>query len=89
VLVAHDLVLPKPPGRAPVQRTPWPDWLEYRPNQVWGWDVTHFGRCRAAPCAFAIVDLVSRKWLATLLSAEETPPRSRSCSPTRCRPKGS
>ena len=40
VLVAHDLVLPKPPGRAPVQRKPWPDWLEYRPNQVWGWDVT-------------------------------------------------
>jgi hypothetical protein len=39
VLVAHDLVLPTPPGRAPVQRTPWPDWLEYRPNQVWGWDV--------------------------------------------------
>ena len=72
VLAAHDLVLPKPAGRAPVQRTPWPDWLEYRPNQVWGWDVTHFGRCRAAPCAFAIIDLVSRKWLATLLSAEET-----------------
>ena len=33
---------------------------------------THFGRCRAAPNAFAIIDLVSRKWLATLLSAEET-----------------
>ena len=72
VLAAHDLVLPKPPGRAPVQRRPWPDWITYRPNQVWGWDVTHFGRCRAAPCAFAIIDLVSRKWLATLLSAEET-----------------
>jgi putative transposase len=39
---------------------------------VWGWDVTHFGRCRAAPNAFAIIDLVSRKWLASLLSAEET-----------------
>jgi transposase InsO family protein len=72
VLAAHDLVLPTPPTRAPVQRRPWPDWLEYRPNQVWGWDVTHFGHCRAAPNAFAIIDLVSRKWLATLLSAEET-----------------
>jgi putative transposase len=72
VLAAHDLVLPKPPGRAPIQRTPWPDWITYRPNQVWGWDVTHFGRCRAAPNAFAIIDLVSRKWLATLGSAEET-----------------
>jgi putative transposase len=40
---------------------------------VWGWDVTHFGRCRAASNAFAIIDLVvSRKWLATLLSAKET-----------------
>ena len=72
VLVAHDLVLPALPTRAPVQRQPWPDWIDYRPNQVWGWDVTHFGRCRAAPCAFAIIDLVSRKWLVTLLSAEET-----------------
>jgi putative transposase len=71
VLAAHDLVLPRPPTRAPVQRAPWPDWLEYRPNQVWGRDVTHFGRCRAAPNVFAIIDLVSRKWLATLLSAEE------------------
>jgi putative transposase len=33
VLAAHDLVLPKPPTRAPVQRTPWPDWLEYRPTR--------------------------------------------------------
>jgi putative transposase len=72
VLAAHNLVLPTPPTRAPVQRRPWPDWLEYRPNQVWGWDVTHFGCCRTAPNAFAIIDLVSRKWLTTLLSAEET-----------------
>jgi hypothetical protein len=36
VLAAHDLVLTTPPTRAPVHRTPWPDWLEYRPNQVWG-----------------------------------------------------
>jgi transposase len=57
VLAAHDLVLPKPPGRAPVQRTPWPDWITDRPNQVWGWDVTHLGCCRAAPNAFAIIDL--------------------------------
>ncbi len=39
MLAAHDLVLPKPAGRAPVQRMPWPDWITYRPNQVWGWDV--------------------------------------------------
>jgi transposase-like protein len=30
---AIDLVLPTPPGRAPLQRTPWPDGLEYRPTR--------------------------------------------------------
>jgi transposase InsO family protein len=39
---------------------------------VWGWDVTHFARCKPAPNCFAIIDLVSRKWIATLLSAEES-----------------
>lgn len=41
-------------------------------RQVWGWDVTHFSRCKPAPNCFAIIDLVSRKWIATLLSPEET-----------------
>jgi putative transposase len=57
VLAAHDLVLPTPPTRAPVQRRPWPDWITDRPNQVGGWEVTHFGCCRATPNAFAIIDL--------------------------------
>lgn len=39
---------------------------------MWGFDVTHFTRCRRAPNCFAIVDLVSRKWISTLLSPEET-----------------
>lgn len=34
--------------------------------------MTHFGRCKSSPNCFAIVDLVSRKWLSTLLSPEET-----------------
>ena len=73
VLAAQDVGLPAPPPRpGPSVRKPWPDWVEYRPNQVWGWDVTHFGRCRRAPNCFAIVDLVSRKWITTLLSPEET-----------------
>ena len=65
-----------PPAPAPrlqrPQRTPWPEWVQYRPNQVWGYDVTHFSRCGAAPNCFAIIDLVSRKWISTLLSPEET-----------------
>jgi transposase InsO family protein len=73
VLAAHDVGLPPPaPRPGPSVRRPWPEWVEYRPNQVWGWDVTHFGRCRRAPNCFAIVDLVSRRWITTLLSPEET-----------------
>lgn len=73
VLAAHDVDLPAPPPRpAPRERMPWPEWVEYRPNQVWGYDVTHFSRCRRAPNCFAIIDLVSRKWIDTLLSPEET-----------------
>ncbi|MGH2393884.1 MAG: integrase core domain-containing protein [Candidatus Limnocylindria bacterium] len=73
VLAAHDVDLPAPAPRPQrPERRPWPDWVEYRPWQVWGFDVTHFARCRAAPNCFAIIDLVSRKWIATLLSPEET-----------------
>jgi putative transposase len=73
VLAAHDVGLPAPPPRPePHPKRPWPEWVEYRPNQVWGYDVTHFSRCRRAPNCFAIIDLVSRKWIATLLSPEET-----------------
>lgn len=72
VLAGHDVDLPSPPSRpAPRDPKPWPDWVEYRPRQVWGWDVTHFGRCKPAPNCFAIIDLVSRRWISTLLSPEE------------------
>ena len=73
VLAAADVNLPAPsprPERA--QRRPWPEWVQYRPNQVWGYDVTHFSRCLTAPNCFAIIDLVSRKWISILLSPEET-----------------
>jgi putative transposase len=89
VLAAHDLVLPTPPTRAPVGRTPWPDWITYRPNQVWGWDVTHFGRCRAAPARSRSSTWPGRTWLATCAAPRRPPPRSRSCSPTRWRARTS
>ena len=73
VLAGHDVDLPAPaPRPTRPERKPWPDWVEYRPRQVWGFDVTHFTRCRGAPNCFAVIDLVSRKWIATLLSPEET-----------------
>ena len=70
VLAAQGLVLPDPPERTPSARKPWPDWLVWKPNRIWIWDVTHFPRARRA--VFAIVDMVSRKWINTLVSTEET-----------------
>jgi len=70
VLAAQGLVLPGVPPREPAVKKPWPDWVEYRPNQVWGWDATHFPRSDRV--ALAIIDLVSRKWIAALVTAEET-----------------
>jgi putative transposase len=59
--------LPRP-GRA--VRKPFPDWVEYRPGSIWIYDTTHFTAARVA--ATVIEDLVSRKWLAEIVSAEET-----------------
>lgn len=70
VLAAHGLVLPEPPGRDPAPRVAWPHWLEWAPNRIWCWDATHFSRAKRV--AFAIVDVVSRKWIDTLVSIEET-----------------
>jgi transposase InsO family protein len=70
VLAAEGLVVKGFPPRDPAPRSPWPDWLEWKPNRIWAYDVTHF--TRAKRCAVAILDMVSRKWLTTLVSAEET-----------------
>jgi putative transposase len=70
VLAAEGLRLrPLPrPGRS--VRKPFPDWVEYTPNSIWIFDTTHFTRTGVA--ATVIEDLVSRKWLAEIVSAEET-----------------
>lgn len=70
VLTAQGLVLPQLPVMPRREKTPWPDWLVWEPNRIWIWDVTHFGRARR--CVFAVVDMVSRYWIATLVSSEET-----------------
>jgi transposase InsO family protein len=70
ILLRNGLVLPAPPAQQRPARPAWPEWLEWAPNRVWCWDATHFPRAKR--CAFAIVDVVSRKWLATVCSAEET-----------------
>ena len=63
----HFRPLPRP-GRS--ARKPFPDWAEYRPNSIWIYDTTHFTRARMA--VLIIEDLVSRKWLTEIVSAEET-----------------
>lgn len=70
VLAAQGLTLAQRPHRPPTPRRPWPDWLVWEPNRIWIWDVTHFGRARR--CVFAIMDMVSRYWITTLVSIEET-----------------
>lgn len=70
VLFLHDLhfrPLPRP-GRS--KRRPFPEWADYRPGSIWIYDTTHF--TRAGVGATVIEDLVSRKWLATIVSVEET-----------------
>ncbi|MGH3576215.1 MAG: integrase core domain-containing protein [Mycobacterium sp.] len=77
VLAAEGLALPGNPPRDPAPRAPWPDWLEWKPNRIWAYDFTHWSRARRA--SIAILDLVSRKWLATLTSPEETSTQVEAC----------
>jgi putative transposase len=70
VLAAEGLVLQAVPAREPLVRAPWPDWVVWKPNSIWCYDFTHF--TRAHRVAVAVMDVVSRRWLATLVSAEET-----------------
>jgi len=70
VLAGHGLIVPTPGPREPVERNPWPDWLEWKPNRIYAYDFTHFTRAKRA--VVAILDMVSRKWVATVVSAEET-----------------
>jgi len=69
ILQAENLALPGHPAREPVVRSPWPEWVVWKPNSIWCYDFTHFTRAKAA--AIAVMDVVSRRWLTTLVSAEE------------------
>lgn len=58
------------PGRS--RKTPWPDWCEWRPNQLWCWDMSQFEDCTAGKYVYGIIDLVSRKWIASIVAPEAT-----------------
>ncbi len=69
VLNRHGLTLagiPRPPRS---KKKDWPAWVEWKPNQLWCWDATHFMRCDSQ-IVYGIVDIVSKKWITTLLTAE-------------------
>jgi putative transposase len=70
VLAAQGLHLHAPPRPGRSVRKPFPDWVDYRPNSIWVYDTTHFSRAKVA--VTVVEDLVSRKWLADIVSAEET-----------------
>ncbi len=70
VLLEHGRRLPYRPPRPKQVKRPWPEWVDYRPCQVWGYDFSEFPR--AATSALAILDLVSRKWIETMLCPEAT-----------------
>jgi putative transposase len=70
VLLAHGRALPYRAPRPRLEANPWPDWVQYRPRQVWGYDFSAFPA--AGTSALAILDLVSRYWIDTMLCPEAT-----------------
>jgi putative transposase len=70
VLLEHGRVLPYRPPRVRSVKVPWPAWVEYKPRQVWGYDLSAFPEAQTD--ALAILDLVSRKWIDTMLCPEAT-----------------
>jgi transposase InsO family protein len=70
VLEAAGMRLPGTPAREARPPRPWPDWAELVPGVIWIYDFTHFAAAKR--CAVAVMDVVSRKWLSTVVSAEES-----------------
>ncbi len=68
VLAAHGRVLPHRPRPEPRTKTPWPEWVSYRPNMIWGYDLSALPAARCQ--VLAILDLVSRKWIDYLICPE-------------------
>jgi transposase InsO family protein len=71
VLAAQGLHLRRPRRAGASSRQPFPEWASYTKNSIWIYDTTHFTRCPKTSVT-AVMDLVTRKWLATIVSAEET-----------------
>jgi transposase len=70
VLRAAGLRLRGPAPRPRGQKRAWPDWAELVPGVIYIYDFTHF--TAAGRCVIAVLDVVSRYWLSTVVSAEES-----------------
>ncbi len=70
VLERRDLRFRAPKREGRSARRPWPDWAEEVPNRIWIYDTTHWTRAGAATTV--ISDVISRKWIADITSADET-----------------
>lgn len=71
VLAAHGLALKRPRRVRHPRRQPFPEWADYQRNSIWIYDVTRFAGC-PRHAVFAVMDLVTRKWITELVSVEET-----------------
>jgi len=71
VLAAHGLVLKAPRRAGRSERRPFPEWASYTKHSIWIYDVTHFAGCPGV-AVITVMDLVTRKWICEVISAEET-----------------
>jgi putative transposase len=71
VLADQGLHLRRPARVGRSAKRPFPEWATYEKNSIWIYDATHFQHCKTAS-AVAVMDLVTRKWLVTVVSGEET-----------------
>jgi transposase InsO family protein len=71
VLAAQGLHLRRPRRAGTSKRSPFPGWVTYTRNCIWIYDTTHFPGCPKTSVT-AVMDLVTRKWINEIVSAEET-----------------
>ena len=69
VALKHRVELPGEPFRPRSAKPALPE-LPWERNRIWIWDASHFPRARRV--AYAIVDVVTRYWIAYLLSGEQS-----------------
>jgi putative transposase len=70
VLRDEGIGVPERPARPRRERRGLPDWADLVPGVIHIYDFTHFAGVKGV--VIAVIDVVSRYWLSTVVSAEET-----------------